>query len=93
MLINLLEGLSAQRNVDLTSEMTCLGLKVQSTPRIGSGSLTQLGGLAENEGVCPEFGDGGAVETGVTHRLSEAAGCEDVKHVESGPESSYDTVK
>lgn len=55
--------------------------------------LTQLGGLAKNEGVGPELGDGGAVETGVTHRLSEAAGCEDVHHVEASPQRSDDTAE
>ncbi len=54
---------------------------------------TQLRSLAENKGVGPEFADGGAVEAGVTHRLSEAAGCEDVQHVQSSPQSSDDTAE
>lgn len=61
--------------------------------RIESGSLTQLGGLAKNKGVGPEFSDGGGVENGVTHRLSEAAGCDDVQHVGSSPQSSDDTAE
>ena len=32
-----------------------------------TGNLTELGGLAKNKSVGPEFGDGGAVETVVTH--------------------------
>lgn len=35
--------------------------------RVERGSLTQLGGLAKNKGVGPEFSDGGGVENVVTH--------------------------
>ena len=55
--------------------------------------LTQLGGLAKNKGVGPELGDGGAVETDVTHRLSEAAICEDVQHVRARPDCSDDAAE
>lgn len=61
--------------------------------RVERGSLTQLGGLAKNKGVGPEFGDGGGVENGVAHRLSEAGGCDDVQHVGSSPQSSDDTAE
>lgn len=54
-------------------------------------SLTQLRSLAEDKSIGPEFGDRGAVETVVTHGLSEAAGCEDVRHVKPRPDGSYDT--
>lgn len=57
------------------------------------GGLTQLGGLAQNEGVGPEFGDGGAVEAGVTHRLPEAAVCDYVQHVQSSPQCSDDAAE
>lgn len=55
--------------------------------------LTQLWCLAKNKGVGPEFADGGAVEADVTHRLSEAVGCEDVHHVQSCPHRSYDAAE
>lgn len=57
-----------------------------------SRSLTQFRGFAENKGVRPEFSDGGTIKTGITHWLSEAAVGEDMKHVESGPNSPYDAV-
>lgn len=50
--------------------------------------LTQLWGLAQNKSVRPELADGGTVEAVVAHRLPEAAGGDDVRHVESCPQSS-----
>lgn len=54
--------------------------------------LTQLRGLAEDEGVGPELADGGAVEADVTDGLLEAAGCEDVQHVQPRPGRSDDAA-
>lgn len=59
----------------------------------GRGGLTQLRDLAENKGVGPELGDGGGVELVVAHRPSEAAGCDDVHHVEARPQSSNDAAE
>lgn len=57
------------------------------------GRLTKFGGFAKNKSVGPEFGDGCAVETVVTHRLLEAAAREHVHHVHSGPDCSDDAAE
>ena len=76
------------------SRLERLGAQRKRRSRVKElGSLTQLGGFAQDEGVGPELGDGGAVEADVTHGLSEAAGREDVRHVESGPEGADDAAE
>lgn len=80
---------TSERDAALNTECGHSGLYEE---RLEGGSLTQLGGLAQNKGVGPEFADGGAVEAGVAHRLSEAAVCEDVQHVQSSPQRSDDAA-
>jgi len=54
--------------------------------------LTQLGGLAEDEGVGPELADGATVEAAVAHRLPEAAAHEHVQHVRARPQGADDAA-
>lgn len=56
-------------------------------------SLTQLRSFAEREGVGPEFGDGGAVEDVIAHRVPEAGSSDHVQHVEPGAQGSGDAAE
>lgn len=52
--------------------------------------LTEFWSLAEDKGVGPELADGSVVEALVADGASEAAGAQDVQHVEPGPDRSDD---